>query len=127
MPSKSPRKGSSPSGPTTLTPSPYRSALPSDLDLEEDPLRLRLDFHDESVVMHDYSESFTRTRLVSALDVAHALASELDLDTGLLPREALWWARTAAGVRAAVWREAKVWTVRLRLHAGSPAAVRVRG
>ena len=31
--------------------------------------------------MHDYAESVTRTRLVSALDVAHALASELDLDT----------------------------------------------
>ncbi|MFN8632924.1 MAG: hypothetical protein U0893_03650 [Chloroflexota bacterium] len=95
-------------------PSPYRSVLPVDLELEEDPLRLRLDFHDESVVMHDYAESVTRTRLVSVLDVAHALASELDLDTGLLPREALWWARTAAGVRIAVWREPKVWTVRLR-------------
>ena len=63
--------------------------MPSDLELEEDPLRIRLDFHDESVVMHDFAESIARTRLVSALDVAHALASELDLDTGLLPREAL--------------------------------------
>ena len=114
MPSRSPQKGSSPSDPTTPMPSPYRSALPSDLELEEDPLRIRLDFHDESVVMHDFAESIARTRLVSALDVAHALASELDLDTGLLPREALWWARTAAGIRIAVWREPKVWTVRLR-------------
>jgi PRTRC genetic system protein B len=95
-------------------PSPYRSVLPSDLELEEDPLRLRLDFHDESVVMHDYAESVTRMRLVSALDIAHALARELDLDTGLLPVDALWWVRTAAGVRVAVWREPKVWTVRLR-------------
>lgn len=88
--------------------------LPSDLELEEDPLRLRLDFHDESVLMHDYAEAVTRTRLVSAIDVAHALARELDLDTGLLPREALWWAKTSTGVRVAVWREPKVWTVRLR-------------
>jgi len=64
--------------------------------------------------MHDYTETGTRTQLVSALDIAHALARELDLDTGLLPREALWWARTAAGVRVAVWREPKVWAVRLR-------------
>ena len=88
--------------------------LPPDLELEEDPLRLRLDFHDESVILHDFAEGVTQTRLVSALEVAHALASELDLDTGLLPREALWWSRTAAGVRVAVWREPKVWTVRLR-------------
>ncbi len=64
--------------------------------------------------MHDFAEAVTRTRLVSALDVAHALARELDLDTGLLPREALWWSKTAAGIRVAVWREPKVWTVRLR-------------
>src|SRR4051794_10665733 len=114
MPSRSHRKGSSRFSPTTPTPSPYRSVLPSDLELEEDPLRLRLDFHDESVIMHDLAESVTRTRLVSALEVAHALARELDLDTGLLPREALWWAKTATGVRVAVWREPKVWTVRLR-------------
>ncbi len=102
------------STPTNPTLSPYRSALPPDRELEEDPLRLRLDFHDESVIMHDFAEAVTRTRLVSALDVAHALARELDLDTGLLPREALWWSKTAAGIRVAVWREPKVWTVRLR-------------
>jgi PRTRC genetic system protein B len=94
--------------------SPYRSALPPDLDVEEDPLRLRLDFHDESVILHDFAEKVTRTRLVSTLDVAHALARELDLDTGLLPPETLWWAKTAIGVRVAVWREPKVWTIRLR-------------
>lgn len=62
----------------------------------------------------------TRTRPVSALDVAHALARELDLDTGLLPRETLWWAKTAAGVRVAVWREPKVWTIRLRERYDAP-------
>lgn len=103
-----------PSSPTSLTQSPYRSALPSDPELEEDPLRLRIDFHDESVIMRDFADGVTRTRLVSALEVAHVLARELDLDTGLLPREALWWAKTAAGVRVAVWREPKAWTVRLR-------------
>jgi hypothetical protein len=55
-----------------------------------------------------------RVRLVSALDVAHALARELDLDTGLLPPDVLWWARRSSGVRVAVWREPRVWTVRLR-------------
>ena len=65
-------------------------------------------------MLHDFADGVTRTRLVSALEVAHALASELDLDTGLLPREALWWAKTAAGVRVAVWREPRVWTIRLR-------------
>src|SRR5436309_3039024 len=108
MPSRSHQTGSSRSSPTSSTPSPYRSVLLSDLELEEDPLRLRLDFHDESVIMHDFADAVSRTRLVSALDIAHTLARELDLDTGLLPREALWWAKTATGVRVAVWREPKV-------------------
>jgi hypothetical protein len=94
--------------------SPYRWALPAEAEVEEDPLHLRLDFHGESVVVHDYAGGVAKTKLVSALDVAHALASELDLTTGLLPPDVLWWAKTSAGERTAVWREPRVWTVRLR-------------
>ncbi|MGH7862941.1 MAG: hypothetical protein ACREOS_11970, partial [Candidatus Dormibacteraceae bacterium] len=94
--------------------SPYRWAPPPDLDVEQDPLQLRLDFHRESVLLHDFVRGLARTKVVSALDVAHALARELDLSTGLLPVDTLWWARTASGVRVAIWREPRVWTVRLR-------------
>ena len=82
--------------------------------MEEDPLRLRLDFHRESVIVHDYVGSTVRTRLVSALDVAHALARELDLSTGILPPDTLWWSRTSTGVRIAAWRTPRIWLVRLR-------------
>jgi hypothetical protein len=104
----------------STTPSPYQWALPPEVEVDEDPLRLRLDFHEESVLLHDYARGVVRTRLVSALDVAHALARELDLDTGVLPREALWWAKTAVGTRVAVWREPRVWTVRLRERVDAP-------
>jgi hypothetical protein len=99
---------------TSQRPSPYSVALPADAEVEEDPLRLRLDFHEESVVLHDYADPVVRTRLVSVLDIAHVLAQELDLTTGLLPLDALWWAKTGSGPRLAIWREARVWTVRLR-------------
>ena len=105
-----PRASSRPMPP----PSPYQRILPPDVEVEDDPLRLRLDFHEESIVLHEYAGPATRTRLVSALDVAHALARELDLTTGLLPPDALWWAKTAGGVRLAVWRAPRVWAVRLR-------------
>ncbi|MCW5882143.1 MAG: hypothetical protein KIS91_14525 [Anaerolineae bacterium] len=103
------------SSPTTSQPtSPYRWALPPEVEAEADPLHLRLDFHAESVVLHDHGEGVARTRLVSALDIAHVLARELDLTTGILPPDTLWWTKTALGVHVAVWREARVWTVRLR-------------
>lgn len=61
-----------------------------------------------------------RVRPVSAVDVARTLASELDLDSGLLPPDCLWWARTAGGDRVAVWCEPRVRTVRLRERYGEP-------
>ena len=71
-------------------------------------------------MLHDYAGGVVRTRLVSAPDVAHALARELDLASGLLPPDTLWWARTASGERVAVWREPRVWTVRLRERYDAP-------
>lgn len=105
---------------TTPSPSPYQWALPPEADVEPDPLQVRLDFHAESVVLHDYTERAVRVRLVSALEVAHALARELDLTTGLLPPNTLWWSKTARGVHVAVWCEPRVWTVRLREQYGTP-------
>lgn len=70
--------------------------------------------------MHDYADGVVHTRLVSASDVAHALAREVDLTSGLLPPETLWWANTAEGVRVAVWRAPRVWTVRLRERYDAP-------
>jgi PRTRC genetic system protein B len=94
--------------------------------MEEDHLRLRLDFHRESVILHDYAGKVVKTKLVSALDVAHALARELDLATGILPPETLWWARTSSGTRVAIWREPRVWTVRLReSHDAPPRRLRL--
>ena len=101
--------------------SPYRRVLPRDLDMETDPLQVRLDFHRESVVLHDYGDGAAKSRLVSAMDVAHALASELDLDSGLLPVEALWFVKTAGGTRVAVWRAPQLWTLRLRVEYGQRA------
>ena len=69
MPTKSPKRDLSQST-TQATSSPYRSMLPANADIEEDPLRLRLDFHGESVILHDFDRGLTRTRLVSALDIA---------------------------------------------------------
>jgi PRTRC genetic system protein B len=101
--------------------SPYQRALPPELDVEEDPLRLRLDFHDESVILHDYGDrGAVTTRLVAALDVAHALASELDLTTGLLPPDALWVVKRASGVWLALWEPPRVRTVRLRTSLEAP-------
>src|SRR5262245_52426997 len=101
MTGRSRRTDSPPSATTTPTRSPYRWALPPEAEVEPDPLALRLDFHTESVVLTDFGRGGASSRLVSAADVAHALARELDIDSGLLPPDTLWWVKRAAGVRVA--------------------------
>ena len=95
MPTRSSTRSPAGSSRAVAAPSPYRLALPG--DPAPDPLRLRLDFHAESVVLTDYRGTSRWVRLVSALDVAGALAGALVLESGLLPPDALWWARTPFG------------------------------
>lgn len=68
-----------------------------------DPLKLRLDFHEQAVTMTLYEGEVAEMRLVSALDVAHALSRELSYGTGLLPDNALWWTNTSDGAVTALY------------------------
>ena len=89
------------------------------LELEEDPLLLRLDFHGEAVYVYDYGEPRSgeavavRTKMVGALDVAHALARQLAVCSPVLPANTLWWGNQATGPRVAIWRDPQVWQVKV--------------
>src|SRR6266542_3610019 len=75
---------------------------------------------------HDHANGTIRTKVVSALDIAHALARELDLSTGILPPDTLWWTNTPSGPRIAIWREPQVWAVSLReTPGGAPRKLRL--
>lgn len=83
-------------------------AIPGELNVPPDPLKLRLDFHNEAIVMTSFLENETQKKIVSAQDVAHALASELSYGSGLLPDKTLWWNNTKSGSLVAVYVEPKV-------------------
>lgn len=87
---------------------------------------LRLDFHRESVLLTDYSSaSKSTTRMVSALEVAHTLAAELDLSSGLLPPDALWYTKTRTGARVAVWCPSRCWDVTVKLDIDAQCKLRL--
>ena len=101
--------------------SPWKWALPDGLDVPADPLRLRVDFHSQAVIVRTFpEEGVGSVKLVSAQDVAHALASELTVSTGILPPNTLWWSNTRQGAVVALWREPKIWKVALQERAGEP-------
>jgi hypothetical protein len=80
-------------------------AVPAELGIPPDPLRIRLDFHHQSVTLTEFKGETVTTRIVSAHDVATALASELNMGSGLLPDNTLWWKNTRSGPVYAIYVE----------------------
>ena len=87
---------------------PFKWAIPSALEVPADPLRCRLDFHHQAVVMTLFRPETVERRIVSAMDVSHALASELSFSSGLLPPQTLWWQNTRGGPVFALYVEPKI-------------------
>lgn len=98
----------------------YKWAVPTELDVPPDPLRLRLDFHHQAVSLTIFEGEAVTTKLVSALDVATALASDLSFGTGLLPPGTLWWQNARGGPTYALYVEPKVRKVALLVKANEP-------
>jgi len=95
-------------------------AIPSELGVPADPLRLRLDFHHQAVVMTLFDPETVERRIVSAMDVSHALASELSFGSGLLPPHTIWWQNTRQGPIFALYEEPRVRRLALQELATSP-------
>jgi len=74
-----------------------RWAVPKELGIPADSLRLRLDFYHQATTITFFYDEIVVTKLVDALDVAHALSNELSFSTGLLPAGTLWWQNTRGG------------------------------
>jgi len=71
-------------------------------------LRLRLDFYHQAVEMTFFENEAVTIKVVSAMDVAHALASELSFGSGLLPPNALWWRSARSGTMVAVYEAPRI-------------------
>lgn len=98
----------------------FEWAIPSELEVPKDPLRCRLDFHHQAVVLTLFDQETTERRIVSALDVAHALANELTFSSGLLPSQSLWWQNTRGGPMIALYVEPKIRKLALQETATDP-------
>jgi len=104
----------------TREPSGYQWALPEGLEVPPDELKVRLDFYQDSIVLYLLDRGVITTRMVSARDVALALLREVPLRSGLLPKDALWWAQGKEGVEVALWRPPRVWPVALQVEPFKP-------
>ena len=97
----------------------FKWVVPEKLGIPPDKLRARLDFFHQAVVLSFYDAEVVTTKVVSAMDVAHALANDLSFGTGLLPPSTLWWRNTKSGPVFALYVEPKIWKVALELEVKS--------
>lgn len=93
----------------------FEWSVPPELGVPPDPLKCRVDFHNQAIVMTLFEEETIHTRVVSALDVAHALTSDLSFGSGLLPANTLWWENARQRPVFALYVEPKVRRLALQL------------
>jgi PRTRC genetic system protein B len=106
--------------PVTNSPG-FSWAVPEELGIPPDPLRLRLDFFHQAVEMTTWDGETQEKHMVDAIDIAHALARELSFGTGLLPANTLWWKNTRSGPVFALYEEPRMRKVALQLDIKKPA------
>jgi hypothetical protein len=100
----------------TKEPLSYQWALPENVDIPRDELKVRLDFYGQSVAMYVLEDGIVTTKMVSSQDIALALLRDIPLGSGVLPDNTLWWRHRQDGAPIiAIWRSPRIWPVALQL------------
>jgi PRTRC genetic system protein B len=100
---------------------PYQWELPDGVEVPPDELKLRLDFYCDSIILYLLDKGVITTKQVSAREISLAILAEIVLNSGLLPKDTLWWKQGKSGVEVALWRPPKIWAVALQQEAFKPA------
>lgn len=99
---------------------PFAFAVPDDLGIPHDPLRCQINFYNQATELKIFQGDTIKTKMVSAADVAFALATNLSFGTGLLPTDTLWWRNTRRGPLYALYVEPRIWKLALQKNANKP-------
>lgn len=104
-------------------PQPLQWALPPDLEVPADELKVRLDFYSQAIVMHVVENGVIYNRIVSAEMISRVLARQIGVFSGFLPPDTVWWRQLPNGVEVAIYRRPQVTRIALQESAlgGQPA------
>ncbi len=91
--------------------------LANNAHLMRDQLQCRVDFYMDTTVLFFLVDGVMTSKVVSARELTMALLSDVNLNSGLLPENTLFWSQTKNGVRLGLWRPPQVTKVALMLEA----------
>lgn len=96
--------------------SPFEFFLPEECDARPDRLCFTISCHEEMAYVRRYRAdgAFTAARPIDFGDLIALLAPEVDVDTGLLPPDALFYVRRGRAEFDAVWIAPRRWDVLVR-------------
>jgi len=96
-------------------------AIPKELGIPADPLRLRIDFFHQATELTYFENNEVVYRIpVDAEDVAHALNWKKTYSTGFLPENTLWWSNDDDGPLFAIYVEEGIRKVALQTDIEKP-------
>jgi hypothetical protein len=100
---KLPSKTSSPELVTKVEKPGLQWAVPAELGIPEDKVRVRLDFGFQATWMTTFDGDKQSCKLVDSLQVGQTLAEDLTVSSGLLPSDALFWRNSKSGPVTAIY------------------------
>lgn len=99
----------------------YHWAVPAELGIPADPLRLQLNLYHQAAEILWYEGETVQTKPVSCADVAQYLANEMTFTTGFLPEGCRWWCNTRQGPLHAIYQKPRIWKLALQKNVKEPA------
>ena len=100
---------------------PYTTwAIPEDIPVPRDTLKMQIDIYQDSIVLRGHAENTVYTRIISADETADILTQHRGINTGLLPERTLWLSNSGIGTTTAIWLPPATWPVALQERPSDP-------
>ena len=85
-----------------------------------DEIRMQVEIYRESILIRKFEDEASYIRMISADDIADAMAQHTKYESGMLPKDTLWWKKSNGAVITAIWQPPRVWPAALQTEAFKP-------
>ncbi len=89
-------------------------------EIPRDPLRVRIDVHEDTILLRNFDKGHNTVRTISADDLRGIFSAKMEITSGLMPPHTIWWNQGPNGPIAAQYRPPTVWSAALQTEVSKP-------